>query len=144
MTVPASTQSLQDAFATGNREMLRVKSILEDISTQSLSQDVRVQRIVNALVALRQLETTLNTVISYGADMLAYAQEQYRDPTFPAGDYITVRDNTTAMITWIESAMADGTAITQTLNGVSVDNTYTTAQLATFRTHSATFASAIS
>ncbi len=119
--------------------MIHAKTLLANMSTESAAGPLRVNRIVNGIAELRELRDLLDTAIAYGADMLTYMQTQYRDPTFSASNVVNLRSDVDSLVTWIEGAMPDDTPVQATSGGVIVWNTFSTAQLANFRTRVATF-----
>lgn len=144
MAWPASTQTLSDNLEKANNEMIKTKTILNSISVQSVSSDVPVQRIVTVLSQLAILDATLTATAAYGQDMIDYARTEFREPLMDvAAEFSAVKTAGLSLSTWISGAMADDTAITKTLNGESVANTYTSAQLTVFRNRVATFSATI-
>lgn len=150
MAYPAMTTTLRDGLDALNRTASRLKSAVVSLANESQTVPIDRLRLVDLQ---RQLSEGLDrwAQVAALAGLSAYAQEQFGDPGLNvAAEYTAMRDAATALRDWINANFPRDPS-TQAVLIYTMDSggrltslQFTSAQLATFRTHAATFAATIS
>lgn len=141
MAWPASTQTLEKALANVNTQALAVKARLQQLVTDSAAGAVDRWRLVDVMRLLSQAIAMWNAASALPG-MAAYAQAQVGNSQLDvATEFQSMVNAAQSLLNWIAANFpkdaTSGAALVASLNadGTMTQLTFTTAQLATFRTN---------
>lgn len=149
MAWPASTTNLQNAFAITNKYALNLKSEAQRLSSDSSAGPVERYRLIDFQKNL-DAAITAWAAASALSGITAFVRNEIGNPTLDVTvEFTTMRNAAIALRDWINTNFPrDATTqavleFTVAASGVRTALTFTSAQLATFRTHCSTFVATI-
>ena len=146
MAWPASQQSLADGFSLANQTASRLKQQVQTLRTLSASSPVSRGAI---LQMMRLLQEGIDRWQTIGAlpGIVQYARDQLDDQNIDVvAEFTAMRNAAITLRDWIDTNFprhTDGSVAVQewsaSTNYIPVDKTFSSAQLATFRTNADAF-----
>jgi len=147
MAWPASQQTLADAAEAVNIEMIKSRTMAQNISSDSLGGPVNRQRLVSLMQQLTKLRNSIDSATSL-TGFVQYIKDQYDSQSFDTtAEGAAVRAAAVTLISWMDANLprTGGAAL---IKGVDSDGnetslTFSSASLSGFRAEAAAFIATI-
>jgi len=149
MSYPASIQTTHDAFASINNTAIRIKQRVIAVRNASAAGPIPRQEVLNLQLDLDRASDVFTAPKPAG--LVQYTKDQFNDQTLDVvAEFTTMNNAAIQLRDWIfnnfprDAGSGAVLAATVDQDGNRVELTFSTAQLATFRTHCDTFVATIS
>lgn len=146
MSLDTRVENLSDAYKESIRTMKSKKTQVQDLSNSSLNGPVARRSVIRIKIQLEGLDTLLTRILGYGSAAESHIRLERRDPTLDViTKYTEIRDAARTLATWIGTVLPDGISTMEysTAVGRDIDLTFSTAQMADYRTNSSLFTATV-